>query len=182
LSSKKQLSAHEIRPSFVAIVAPETEFAEKRVHRKRCVSHEASKFTGALAHRLKSGVRFRQKWRCGHKIGCCMQLQPKWARRASKFVSVRLKCCVLVTSSCRLCLCVRVCLKSVCWAAKSRLFAQNRASGALSRTQKQLSVHEIRPSFVAIVAPDARFAKKWVQTKRCDSCEASKFRGFPHTD
>ena len=148
MSSKKQLSAHEIRPSFVAIVAPETEFAEKRVHRKRCVSHEASKFTGALAHRLKSGVRFRQKWRCGHKIGCCMQLQPKWARRASKFVSVRLKCCVLVTSSCR-CVSVCACLSEKCVLGRqiAAVLFKNGCSASkvmqLGRRvgKKQLSVH-----------------------------------------
>ena len=38
-------------------------------------------------------------------------------------------------------------------------------------------MHQNRLAFVAIVAPDARFAKKRVQQKRCDSRKANETRG-----
>jgi hypothetical protein len=43
---QKQDFMHLKSALFVAIVALKPTFAEKRVHDKRCNSHEASKFTG----------------------------------------------------------------------------------------------------------------------------------------
>jgi hypothetical protein len=48
--------------------------------------------------------------------------------------------------------------------------------------QKQDFMHQNRLGFVAIVAAKAEFPEKRVQTKRCDSHEARKFRGFTRTD
>ena len=48
---------------------------------------------------------------------------------------------------------------------------------ARTKCKKQLFMHQNRLAFVAIVAPDARFAKKRVQQKRCDSRKANETRG-----
>jgi hypothetical protein len=53
---KKQDFMHQKWAFLVAIVAPDSTFYQKRVHDKRCVSHEANEFTRISRFRVAGGV------------------------------------------------------------------------------------------------------------------------------